>query len=65
MGTPHPILPSWLNRLLASKPTVQPRCSCGKFCSTHVEVPDVHQKLAAELTAQGKHVPELFRRAGE
>lgn len=62
MGTPHSILPAWLNRLLASKPTIQPRCTCGRYCSTHDEVPDINAKLVEELTAKGQYVPAAFRR---
>ena len=62
MGNNRSILPSWLNRLIASKPTVQPRCTCGRFCSTHDAAPDVNAKLVAELTAQNKSVPAYFRR---
>jgi hypothetical protein len=64
MTHPRSILPTWLNRLLSSKPTIQTRCSCGRFCSTH-DTPDVVSKLVAELTAQGKYVPARFREAGE
>jgi len=65
MGNPRSILPTWLVRLLASKPTIQPRCSCGRFCSTHEEAPDIKSKLVAELTVQGRHVPKLFRSYGQ
>ena len=60
MGTPHSILPAWLNRLLPSKPTIQPRCSCGRFCSTH-DAPDMTAKLISELSGKGIHIPARLR----
>jgi hypothetical protein len=61
MGNPHSILPAWLSRLLASKPTIQPRCSCGRFCSTHDAPPDMTAKLISELSAKGMPIPARLR----
>jgi hypothetical protein len=41
---------------------LQPRCSCGRYCSSHEEVPDMKAKLISELSAQHKHVPGYFRK---
>ena len=40
----------------------QPRCTCGRFCSSHEDVPDMKAKLISELSAQHKHVPVYFRK---
>lgn len=49
----------WLNRLIASKPTVVPakpaRCKCGRYCKT--EKPNITNKLVADMTAAGLYVP--------
>lgn len=56
----------WLDRLVASKPTVmpQPRCECGRFCAH--DKPDITDKLVADMTAAGLYVPPHFaaRREG-
>ena len=58
----HPKLPAWLNRLIASKPTVtpQPRCECGRFCGKEHK-PDITDKLVADMAAAGLYVPAKFR----
>lgn len=50
----------WLNRLLSTKPTVQPqkRCECGRFCKH--DKPDITDKLVADMSAAGLHVPAHF-----
>lgn len=55
-----PKLPGWLERLIASKPTVapQPRCECGRFCKH--DKPDITDKLVADMTAAGLYVPAHF-----
>jgi len=60
-----PALPAWLSRLIASKPTVtvQPRCTCGRFCSTKSE--KKVDPVLAERLAKGQSVPAYFERAGE
>lgn len=57
----HPKLPAWLNRLIASKPTVtpQPRCECGRFCKH--DKPDITDKLVSDMSAAGLYVPAKFR----
>lgn len=44
---------------------IQPRCTCGRFCSTHDDVPDVKSKLVAELSAQGAYVPARFAKKAQ
>lgn len=62
-----PVLPSWLNRLIASKPTVVPaepaRCKCGRYCKA--EKPDITNKLVADMTAAGLYVPARFSGLGQ
>ena len=41
---------------------VQPRCTCGRFCSTH-DTPDMTAKLISELSAKGIHIPARLRPA--
>lgn len=64
---PRDILPDWLRRLTLSKSKIkpQPRCTCGRFCSTHDDVPDVKSKLVAELSAQGAYVPARFAKKAQ
>lgn len=52
---PHPM--AWLNRLIASKPTVKPRtrCECGRFCKQ--DKPDITDKLVKDMSAAGIYVP--------
>lgn len=54
----------WLNRLIASKPTIpQPRtrCECGRFCKQ--DKPDITDKLVKDMSAAGLYVPARYRRA--
>ncbi|MBN9332966.1 hypothetical protein [Devosia sp.] len=52
----------WLDRLIGSKPTIktQPRCTCGRFCSSHEEKPDATDRLIKDMTAAGLYVPSRF-----
>ena len=58
MGNPR----SFTKRLLSlfARPKAQPRCSCGRFCSTHEAPPDATAKLVSELSSQGLYVPAKF-----
>lgn len=59
-----PTLPAWLNRLIASKPTIpQPRtrCECGRFCKQ--DKPDITDKLVKDMSAAGLYVPAHFSAA--
>lgn len=51
----------WLNRLIASKPTVKPRtrCKCGRYCKG--EKPDITNKLVKDMSAAGLYVPPRAR----
>lgn len=57
-------LPAWLNRLIASKPTVKPRtrCECGRFCKQ--DKPDITDKLVKDMSKAGLYVPEHFAQRG-
>ncbi len=57
-----------LNKLFRSaKPqplphvAMRPRCTCGRFCSTHEAPHDIIGKLVSALTAKGSYVPPLLR----
>lgn len=63
MGNPRSFT-KWLLGLFAH-PKPQPRCSCGRFCSTHEAPPDATAKLVSELTSQGLYVPAKFLSARE
>lgn len=67
MGNLRSIL-RWLREMLMLPRTPvasQPRCSCGRFCSTHEAPPDATAKLVSELTSQGLYVPARFLSAQE
>lgn len=59
-----PKLPAWLNRLIASKPSIpapRTRCECGRFCKQ--DKPDITDKLVRDMEAAGIYVPARYRRA--
>lgn len=62
MNAHSTFFPEWLQRLLASKPTVtpQPRCECGRFCAKEHK-PDITDKLVSDMSAAGLYVPPKFR----
>lgn len=39
---------------------VQPRCTCGRFCSAHDPEAEKTDALVRELTEQGSYVPPFF-----
>ena len=68
MGNPRSFL-RWLREMLMlprAPVASQPRCSCGRFCSSsHEAPPDATAKLVSELSSQGLYVPAKFLSAQE
>lgn len=62
MATPHSLTTRLLNLFLRPKP--QPRCSCGRYCSTHDQAPDMTAKLVSERLERGLYVPAKLRQRG-